>query len=216
MRDDVVDDARPDIGSIEAGATLTQTWGEDTTADHRNVTTDTYVSGKNEIGEEEVDLNYGVSTQLDLDNDAYPLVRFDLSALPPTTRVVSASLRIMISGSQHGTIALHRMNEGWAEGTGNNTVGAASWNERLSGTPWSAPGIGAPASRDNEAAASIPANASGAQLVALPASLVESWIASPATNFGLVLVTQSGDDTRLTPREGTDGSRPSLEITYLP
>lgn len=215
-RERVPDDARPDLPPLEAGATVTETWGEDSAAIHKSVTADTYVSGKDEIGEVETDLNFGASDRLDLDDDALPLVRFDLSALPAGTRVAAASLRVAISSTQHGTISLHRLTEAWTEGAGDGSAGAASWLERVAGTPWSSPGVGAPGSRAADVAASIPASAAGTQTIDLPPALVEGWIDAPAANFGVVLVVQSGDDTRITSREGTDGARPLLSITYLP
>jgi len=210
MQEPVLDDAHPDLGPIEAGATRTEAWGEDSAADHRSVTTDTYLDS--ELGKR--DNNYGAATSLSFEGN--PLLRFDLSALAKTSRILSASLRVSISGSQHGAIDVYPVLEAWTGGTQNGTLGVASYNQRTAGTAWSSPGCGAPSSRSGESAAEFPPNVTGEQTIDLPAPLVEAWIGAPSDNYGITLVQQSGDDTRIVSSEGTDGSRPRLVLTYLP
>ena len=182
-------------------------WGEDDNADHRNVTVDTFVSG--ETFPDERDTNFGGELDLRAGHQHIALVRFDLSAIPPTSRVASAALRFDISGRYAG-IDLYAVLESWSETS-------ATWNRRTAGAMWTTPGVGA-GSRDAQPLASL-ADGDGQHFLALPTALVETWIASPAMNFGLAIDASGTDNAvvedesvHFVAREGASGMRPTLVL----
>jgi hypothetical protein len=185
-----------------------ETWSEDDSADHRNVTTDTYVSG--ETFPDERDTNFGADDSLRLGEGRIGLVRFDLSAVAPATQIASASLRFD-SPDNHGEIDLFLVREAWSETT-------ATWNKRDATSAWMSPGIGV-GSRSSEPAATIESG-SGQRFVSLPPELVEAWIAAPGTNFGFAIKPRStsnlheDEGTRFVAREGANGMRPSLALEF--
>ena len=158
------------------------------------------------------------------------LVRFDLSAIPPGSTVLSASLRCYMSQTSAGTqdCSLHRMSQSWGEGTsfafgGGGTIPEANdvtWTHRLwPSTLWSVPG-GAfvPAA---SAVRSIGAVGSytWATTNALVAD-VQAWVNAPAGNFGWVIVGNEAvleTAKRFESRESADVARhPTLTVTYVP
>src|SRR5207253_7650425 len=100
--------------------------------------------------------------------------------------------------------------EGWDEAS-------ATWQSRMSGTPWSAEGAG-PASRSPQPIAEFNPNHNNRDYtIRLPTDLVARWIATPAQNFGVVLVVEGTGDqgtTFVTREDPTAGNRPRLQLSY--
>ena len=206
-----------DVVLIDGPAgSITSSWGEDTASQHRNVTRDTYLSSEVETIDYRT-YNYGASTSLSIENSKHSLLRFDVSAIPSSATIVSASLRLALSGSSlHGTIDINRVLEDWDEGMLAGAAGTASWNNRKPGIAWATAGAGQPGSSDATSQGQIPAAALGVMDITIAAALVQGWIANPASNFGITFSLTSGDDCRFASREGADGSRPFLVVTYFP
>lgn len=195
---------------------VTSSWGEDSAAQHRNVTRDTYLSSELETIDYRT-YNYGASTSLSIEGGKHSLLRFDVSAIPASATIVSASLRLAVSGSSlHGAIDVNRVLEDWDEGTQAGASGTACWNNRKPGIAWATAGAGQPGSSDVTSQGQIPAAALGVMDITLATSLVQGWVASPSSNFGITFSLTSGDDCRLASREAADGSRPFLVVTYFP
>ncbi|HXI69439.1 MAG TPA: Ig-like domain-containing protein [Verrucomicrobiae bacterium] len=104
-------------------------------------TLDTYIDKSNN------NKNYGGATNLVVSGDAghekRTLVRFDLSALPTNTTIVSANLvltKIGGTATAARNISIHRLTNDWTENTLNNANGEASWNKRKTGVSWKTPG----------------------------------------------------------------------------
>lgn len=162
------------------------------------------------------------------------LVRFDLSAIPADALVMSVTVQFEInqlpsSTPNGGTAALHRVNASWSEGSsdpsgneGTGTVavaGDSTWLHRTySGTTWTAAGGDFAASpsgtRNYGASLGELTFASSAGLVAD----VQSWIATPANNFGWML---RGEETltftarRLYSDEDPGATGPRLTVEYV-
>jgi hypothetical protein len=158
------------------------------------------------------------------------LVRFDLSAIPAGSTVTSASLKVYMSQTNTGTqsTALHRVLQSWGEGASfafggagtNPEPGDATWTNRFyPGQPWSTPGgvfVETATQTKSIGAAGAYVFASNAAMVAD----VQSWIASPASNFGWIMrgnETTLGTAKRFESRESGDPARrPLLTVVYTP
>lgn len=165
-----------------------------------------------------------------------PLLRFNLSALPTNARVTSARLRVNIDRQSGGgavplRVFLARVQSSWlpgtvntggAEGTGAQAQeGDATWNYRsysavpANAIPW-APGgdLGTP----NIANVTMGSSLGDVTFPSTTAfvALVQSWVTSPQTNYGIALVPQAiqtGVARRLRSSESAT-SQPVLTVTY--
>lgn len=158
------------------------------------------------------------------------LVRFDLSAIPAGSTILTVSLRVYMSQTNSGTqdCRLHRVLESWGEGAsfafgGGGTLpeaNDATWSFRFwPGVPWSSPGgVFAAAASATRSVGAIGSYtwASTAALV----SDVQAWVADPAANHGWVIIgNEALLDTakRFESRESGDVTRhPTLVVTYNP
>lgn len=138
------------------------------------------------------------------------LLRFSVGTIPAGSTITSAVVRLKITrvpitAPLDSTFDLYRLNAAWGEGdkVGNNglaaTAGEANWNDRLLGTAaWTAPGAAsdAAASASGSAAGSSVANTiisfTGGGLV----SDVQTWLDTPAQNFGWLLTSQGEGSSR--------------------
>jgi hypothetical protein len=158
-----------------------------------------------------------------------PLLRFDLAAIPPSARVLSARLALYetITLRGGGTVEVHRVTSAWNEGSGVNqcTGDGATWTESLgAGVLWATPGGDAD-----------PAVAAGRvkQAGAPPAwdtfdvtALVRAWTSGQAANHGVLLrladeslspcttLTNCNYWSYATDDEPTASLRPKLTVTY--
>ncbi|MEA3063755.1 MAG: trimeric autotransporter adhesin, partial [Sphingomonadales bacterium] len=65
--------------------------------------------------------NCGACTQLSVRNHSTgeyrPLYQFDLSAIPAGSRLVSATLRLWVTGAENSSVGVYRVTQSWSEGT---------------------------------------------------------------------------------------------------
>jgi hypothetical protein len=119
--------------------------------------------------------------------------RFDLAGQIPAGAVINSVTVRMVAvfkipnGPANSTFSLRRVLASWAE----NQV---TWNSRLSGVPWAAPG--ALNSADVAAAASSSAFVTTLGTYTFPSTPaliddVQGWLNNPANNFGWLLHTES-------------------------
>lgn len=189
------------------------------------------------------DFNLGATTLVAGTNQLFSrtraLFRFDLAAVPAGAVVTQVQVELYVTRQpdpdQHGgpvasDFSLHRLLVSWGEGTGNSatgsiaTAGNATWNERhFAGTSWGTSGglIGTDYANNPSATTSV-GNignyvwGSSTELIAD----VQSWLDTPSSNFGLILVNQSegtpGSGRRFASREQPGGliPAPQLVITY--
>jgi hypothetical protein len=157
-------------------------FGERTTSMHKGVTDDTYVDASVPA------LNFGVDPELSIAATPAPpentLIRFDLSALAPTTLIASATLEVVhVSTSDEvlGSISVFSVAESWVGGTGLGSVSVANWNQRLTSTAWTIAGGTAGLA---VAPAGVPTSSTS---ITLDPLVVQGWISAPATNLGLMI-----------------------------
>jgi len=160
------------------------------------------------------------------------LLQFNLSSIPNNAQIDSAVLRIPVIASANSnnlthTFTIHRLLKDWGEGVANDGLGrgeAALSNEATwlsnyhSSSLWTNPG------GDYVAIASASAGAKydfplqyGTWRGAGVKADIETWLASPATNYGWVVIGQENvikSAKRFTSREETFFPKPALLIYY--
>jgi hypothetical protein len=140
------------------------------------------------------------------------LLRFDLAALPAAATIESARLLLRVCDdgdcdSSH-TFELHQVLEEWSE--------AATWNERIPDTAWTAAGCGAGSCDAPSIGSLVAPDVAGAQVtIDLDPAAIAGWAADPADNAGLAIsgIDDSGTAVHFDSSETTTAP-PSLEITY--
>ena len=172
---------------------------------------DTYISTNSPT------LNYGASGSLVVDysgasiGDIRALLQFDLSSLPTTTTIASATLQMMattLSGPA-SNLGVYQLTESWVEGSGSGTAGAANWTERQPGTAWTTAG----GSFNATVVASLSPTATGLHSWDLTA-LVRSWVSGATVNNGLILGSPDSSGQVITYDSSEGTTPPVLVISY--
>lgn len=158
------------------------------------------------------------------------LLRFDLSAIPSTHQVLSASLTLYESRARDShDVALHRVAASWGEGASNGgsagtgapaQAGDATWRWRDFGvSQWQARGGDFAA----QASASLQvgfANSFYTWQSAAMAADVQAWVADPAGSFGWILIgNESGNQNAKrfdSQQSGVLSQRPLLVVQAAP
>ena len=157
------------------------------------------------------------------------LVAFNLSSIPAGATVTDVKLILNASKSNSASteISLHKVTKNWGEGTSNAgdpggggataTTNDATWKHTFFNTQtWTNLG----GDFAGSASATLTINGLGSQTWTGPGLVadVQSWLASPSTNFGWELIgneSQSATAFRFDTREnGTASFRPALSVTY--
>ena len=166
---------------------------------------DVYLRTSSSPNENTNDRDYVI---VDGDLIATAIMRFDLSAIPSSAVVTAAELVLYVDGDPGAPVSVYQLLESWDEAT-------ATSNQRAAGMAWLGAGA-TPPSRGTTAIGTLsPATpnvlVSGA--IALPT--VQSWVTTPATNFGIAIATTNADGPRFASRErGTVAQRPVLRVSY--
>jgi hypothetical protein len=118
-----------------------------------------------------------------------PLIRFDVSSLPPGTNVLSASLSYEVTNeSLNGTAQMFRLLRPWVDTE-------ATWRRPRAGETWAIPGArGVGIDVDGVGLGQLAAPALGPQTVSLDAATVQGWVDAPAANHGLLWRSVSLED----------------------
>jgi hypothetical protein len=187
---------------------ITETFGERTGADHTAVTLDTYIDSLDAA------TKFVSDTQMIVDGPTQTsnlLLYMNISTIPATATIVSAELRLFTTGTgsagSTGTVTAFRMNTGWDAD--------ATWNQRATGLAWPG-GPGGAGGHDPGSVGSVVPSAQGTDyVIALAPSVVQGWVADPATNLGVMLSTDSTDGAFFRSSNTTlTDERPLLTITY--
>lgn len=159
------------------------------------------------------------------------LIRFDLSAIPTGSQVVSASLQLfVVRARDEHNLSLHRVLAPWGEGSSNGgdagigapaQAGDATWSHRnWPNETWAQRGGDFVVTSSAVRAVGFgPASYTLESTPALVAD-VQAWLIAPASNHGWMLI---GDDQgvqnakRLASRQSdTASARPTLVLSVLP
>ncbi|HTS02151.1 MAG TPA: DNRLRE domain-containing protein [Thermoanaerobaculia bacterium] len=154
------------------------------------------------------------------------LLKFDLTAIPAGSTVTGARLELDLTRAKGNPVDvfLFRVTAPWGEGTSNSpdpggtgaaaTPGDATWTKRIwPGTDWTTPGgdtVGSPSAR-SPIATVLGTYAFGPtdEMV----SDVQSWLDSPATNYGWQI---AADELQAPPSARRFGSRESVDPAEQP
>jgi len=170
--------------------------------------TDTYIDGP------APDTNHeGSSLLVNNGGNRTPLLRFDLSSIPPNAVIKAAQLNlyliyrgsdVILPTSLHGVLRL------W-------DVSQVTWNNRSAGQPWAVPGAnGAGTDYDPNPSAQKSMYAMNTWYSYNVTDLVKGWLAQPEANYGVLLRGgQASGWVGYKLASSEDGAnRPSLLITY--
>jgi len=141
-------------------------------------------------------------------NDLYALLAWDISQVPVDATVQSATITLRVTNPSPGTWQLYAVKRAWSE-TG------ATWQQAASGQPWQTAGAAGSLDRDTVLVGSLVKPAIGVRSIVLNGAgiaLVQSWVANPASNQGLILVGTSGDGVDFVSGQGAAADRPRLDI----
>lgn len=160
--------------------------------------------------------NYGTSSRLEFDGspDKSSLVRWGLSGIPAGSTILSASIRINILDASSSTFEIYGLNRAFNESQVN-------FQQAANGQSWSGAGGTGAADRGSVVLGSVAAPPTGLITIPLNAagvSLVQSWLNSPTTNFGLIFQdygSAASDGVDFSSSEtSTVANRPLLTVTY--
>ncbi len=212
----------PSIGGGGGSELVTFTFGERSSATQTGVTRDTkLVAGASASN------NFGAAEYFQADGDpvTHPILRFEVSAVPPTATVVAAKLRLWVSectdcaSAADNPVRVYRVLEAWSEGNWNDTPGSANWTKRTSDAEWTAAGCDVPSRASDLVVEFSPTISNQEYEVELPVPLVQDWISDPASNHGLVMNTALGAASTdgvefLSSESSAIEKRPLLEVTF--
>jgi hypothetical protein len=158
--------------------------------------------------------NFGTSTALQVKALApteEALIQWNVSSLSTAATVSSASITLDVTtAASSGTFNLYALGQPW-------TASQASYGNSTTATKWATNGAFTTGSTP---IGSFTATSTGLVTVALNSTgiaLVQSWIANPASNFGIIIRAISGT-TQLTlasSKNATAANRPQLNITTV-
>lgn len=143
------------------------------------------------------------------------LVRWDLSTIPPGSRIRTASISLTVTApSRGGSFFLYEPARAWSEGE-------ATWKVAAAGSPWRFPGTLGAVDRWGPPAGTLAPLVKGEYTSVLNdagVALIQSWVNAPASNLGFVMA--SADPVagfHVNSREANPPeSRPKLTVVYLP
>ena len=188
---------------------------------------DTYMSSVNTTN------NYGATNLFKVSSysssNRGALIRWDLSSIPTTSIVSSASLTFYVSTAASQTYNLYNMRRDWVEGSNNGSSGSgASWTYYGAGTgSWGTSGAANTSSDRYDSnlwgAGSSSFSTTGSKAVDLNSngiSVVQGWIDGSLSNYGFTIQnysagSSSNNDLQISSSENTTtANRPLLNVTY--
>jgi hypothetical protein len=163
--------------------------------------------------------NYGGATDVVCNGnpDAPVLFAWNLSAIPAGAIVQSASVRLTTGDNalQGESSTVFALLEDWTEGNLNGAAGVASYDQRKAGTAWATAGAKPPSRTTSSIATFAPTTPNTSFDFALPKALVQGWVSTPATNFGIIVTCPFSNDVALHSR-AVGAAPPRLTVTYQP
>jgi hypothetical protein len=174
------------------------------------------------ISEAQPNKNFGTATSLNVDGDEPAgtgkdravLLKWASLTVPAGSTVQSATITLNITNTSAGTYELYEMKRDWSEAR-------VTWERYVKNKSWQVSGANGALDRGTTVLGTVTASALGQLTVTLNApgiALVQSWVGTPTTNYGLILTdSAANDEVNFTSSEGTTaGLRPKLTVTYVP
>ncbi|HXG63184.1 MAG TPA: DNRLRE domain-containing protein [Planctomycetota bacterium] len=151
-------------------------------------------------------------TRDDVGDDRYALLRWDVTAIPAGSAIVSAEIEVHVTNATNRlSFPVYELRREWSEAQ-------VSWLQAAAGRPWQVPGARGDQDRGAAAVAAFQPRAAGPYRIALDSELVRSWVDQPAANYGLILADAENDDAvGFESRESPAAERrPRLTVTFFP
>jgi hypothetical protein len=141
-----------------------------------------------------------------------PLLRFDTSAIPANATVTNAQLYLYLNWYEHlpnqtPNVSVYKVLQDWQQSQ-------ATWNNRLTGTPWGAPGADGATDRSLSASGVAAVSTINTWYNWNVTSLVQDWVWNPSGNRGMLMISDSGRELRFH-SDNAATNRPYLRITYV-
>jgi len=176
------------------------------TPDYRG-TQDTWLSSIEQT------VNFGKGDQLQLQRlsaQQTALIRWDVSSIPPGSRVVSAEITFWVTGKLVGDCKIHALNLPFEESE-------ATYRTAKGALLWGSPGAQSDRDRGARPIALLAPEKPGFHTVTLQdVNLVQGWINAPAQNFGILIAGPDANIWGLESREtAVADRRPKLTITTI-
>lgn len=136
------------------------------------------------------------------------LMRFDLTAIPLTATVSSATLSLTFNDGTGNSYALYALNRLWVPTE-------ATWLRATTGQMWQTAGAQGGADRSPSSGGTVTGTGTiGVVLNAVGRAMVQGWIAAPINNFGLTIQDYgNGDGTDIRNCDfATAAARPQLTV----
>lgn len=166
--------------------------------------------------------NYGAGAELHGDGEdstgggssdpRVPLLRWDVSALPPGTEVVSARFVLEITEASSQSYTVYALLAPWVESE-------ATWDRPRVGATWNTTGASGASDRSSLVSATFAAPLGSLVVELTPEGVadVQRWVDDPSTNHGWTIQAVSNSDGFVAhSRESLTATlRPRLEVTYL-
>jgi hypothetical protein len=170
------------------------------------------------LGEFPEDARFGTSPKLELDGkpDQISLIRWDTTAIPPSSTVSAVSITYNVVNASVSEYQVYEALRPWDEQTATYLLAASE-------QPWGAPGAAGATDRAGTALGEFKGRSLGLVTIDLNAAgvaMVQEWVTNPASNFGIViqnLADSIDDDLDFSSREaGRVLLRPRLIVEFLP
>jgi hypothetical protein len=160
--------------------------------------------------------NYGTTTNLMVDGkpDEASLFRWDISAIPAGSIVVSAAIELNALSTTTGNFELYALQRAWDEIS-------ATWNQSAAGTPWGTAGANGAGDHGSAPLGLLAPTTAGMYRIPLNeagVAAVQAWIDEAATNYGIIIKDYAvNDGMQISSREtASTALRPKLIINYQP
>jgi hypothetical protein len=132
--------------------------------------------------------------------------------IPAGKTVTAAQLTFNVVDTSSGSYTFYALKRSWDELQ-------ANWNRAVTGSNWQTAGANGANDRETTALGTFGSSGSGSATISLNASglaKLQSWVGSPASNYGFILLNYSNSDgLDLSSSEAsTVSQRPKLTVTY--
>jgi hypothetical protein len=158
--------------------------------------------------------NYGNAASFEVDGkpDVAALFRWDVSAIPNSSIVVSAAIELNAITATNDNFEVYALQRAWDELS-------ATWNQYAFGSAWTGAGGQGAGDRGTAAMGQLGPTSSGIHRIALNeagVAAVQAWVNQPSRNFGIIIQDYlAADGVQVSSSEAaTKSLRPKLVINY--
>lgn len=168
------------------------------------------------ISSDKASTNYGNSQSINIDGspDTAALFKWDISAIPTGSVIVSAAIDLYVTSSTSDHYEVYALQKAWDELS-------ATWQRYASGQSWTRAGASGSGDHGTAVLGALNRASTGTYRITLNAAgiaAVQAWLNNPNTNFGVILQNYSVSDGLdvSTSETGTASRRPKLIVNYRP